>query len=181
VPNARIPLRPDKTIEAPATIFSISIENLSHVQPLRQVCVELVEIELHDGGKFVPQGVGGPVHLQWERKDGDDDRWSPIDIPPAATRYINVVSVDEPTNRVWIKSKRQWLSDAHLFRESGLYRLSVAARPIEGSGATIQLALEWTGDWRTAKMWEIDDGDLASRVTADPEDALPESDTRVRA
>jgi hypothetical protein len=129
------------------------IRNLSETQPLRNVHVELVNVEIEVDGNFVSAGFGERLHLAWSKADDLDRRHQPRDIPPLGEYYANVVSVDEEHNRVWVKSKQQWQTDQHLFLSPCVYRLTVAVSPMEGARKSILLRMRWTGRWNETQMW----------------------------
>jgi hypothetical protein len=157
VEHAHVPRADGTLTQTPAHFFSVQVVNKSATKRLDGVRVELTDVEVMKNGLFHPAGFGETLTLAWAKHepDGFVDR----DIPSLGKYFANVISVNGVWNRIWIKCKTQYQTDQHLFREPGLYRLTVVATPASGAGKEIRLQLRWTGQWDQTWM-KVDDGHI---------------------
>ena len=165
--NANVPLkggfkRDGSVIVAPRKCrwFCLGVYNAAPHAVARDVRVMVTTIEYKILDGFADTGFHGPLMLRWA-DSGEDYR--PRDIHHATPCRVDFISLDEEWNKVFVKwEPPTHLANSGIFREIGVYRITVVAVADNGAPAKLRLRLDWSGDWAGARIWVHEEDRLAA-------------------
>ena len=165
-PKGTSPTYPrDKWVKTDTVWYRVLPVNDRAHHIVRGVKVFLTGVERLVDGKFVDLGIGTQMQLRWasDVKRPFDTR----DIGPLDKFYVDILSVGDQHNKVFIKWPPHvlWLANEALFEEAGIYRLTVTATSSDGVASEIKLGFLWPRRWDKTEMWV--DGEGVAREMAD--------------
>jgi hypothetical protein len=136
--------------------FRVQPKNVRPSRLVRGVRVFLTNAEALRGGAFSDIGFGTQRQVRWANDEVTP--FEPRDLHHLEKQYVDVLSVDDVHNKVFIKwpALPRWLAYEKLFESPGVYRLTLIATSSDGEGASIRLNLLWSGRWDQTEMW-VDD------------------------
>jgi hypothetical protein len=142
-------------------------ERQSHIA--RGVRVFLTGVEKLTDETFVDLGIATQMQLRWAADIHQP--FDPRDIRPLDKFYVDVLSVGDQHNRIFVKWPPDvgWLANETLFEKAGIYRLTIAATTADGVASEIKLGLLWSGRWDQTAMWAdgaVDTAEVSARLAS---------------
>lgn len=150
LPTTTTPLPDGTIVDPPAKFFRVEVSADESVTGCR-VYLYRVEHLLADRDAWIESNYDGSQQLRWS-KEKRASEFSGRDIHSSSRHYADVLSVDDYYNAVSPKFAGDFIANRDLFKESGLYRLTIKASAPRTADAEITLILEWTGHWNSTRL-----------------------------
>jgi hypothetical protein len=106
---------------------------------------KLIDVEKRNDNDRWESRFGDTLALRWAASQGQE--YEAKDITGSDRFFVDVISVDPHFNKVDLKDRQKLLIYQNLFKDPGIYRLTVTVSGNDGLEVREKFILEWTGEW----------------------------------
>jgi hypothetical protein len=137
----------------PCRFFRVELVSLS--EKAHRCRVFLRHIEFMDRGTFSETFYDGSLPLRWASVPDNVEAFAPRDICTSLTpQYVDVLSTDAHFNAIQMKwPPPTYIVNENLFKQRGVYRLTLTASAESASTVSCRLYLLWPGEWNFTELY----------------------------